>query len=90
MSVTHIAGERITIGDRYMRQRCGWCGQILVEHDLTAVAVPEGTDPTPAAWPAGALVTVNGHASWTVDGHDLPEDACAVNPLTLLSLTGGS
>jgi hypothetical protein len=87
VSVTHIASDRITIGDQYMRQRCGWCGEVLVEYNLVRVAVPAGTDPAPAAWPPGALVTVDGHASWTVDGNQLPEDSCARNPLTLASLT---
>ncbi len=90
MSVTHIAAPHITIDGRYARQRCGWCGQILIEHDLTRVAVPEGQDRAPGTWSAGALVTVDGNASWTVDGEELPEDACARNPLTLLSMTGGS
>lgn len=78
MAVTHIAGESITIDNRYLRQRCGWCGETLIEHDLSMVAVPVGTDPTPATWPAGALVTVDGHASWTTEVDRLPDDACAV------------
>ncbi len=87
MSVTHIAAPQITISDRYLRQRCGWCGEILAEYDLTRIAVPVGQDPTPASWPVGALVTVDGGASWTVEGERLPNDACAVNPLTLASIT---
>jgi len=87
VTVTHIASHAITISDRYMRQRCGWCGETLVEYDLARVAVPEGTDPTPATWPGGALVTVDGPASWTTEAERLPDDACAVNPLTLASLT---
>ncbi|TDC81896.1 hypothetical protein E1193_13410 [Micromonospora sp. KC606] len=86
MSVTHIAAPQITISDRYMRQRCGWCGDILVEYDLARIAVPAGQDPTPATWPTGALVTVDGYASWASEGEQLPDDACAVNPLTLASL----
>lgn len=92
MPVTHIAGQRVIISDRYLRQRCAWCTDVLLEYDLTRIAVPEvagneTADPTPATWPPGALVTVDGHASWTTDGAQLPDDACALNPLTLASFT---
>lgn len=87
MSVTHIAAPEITINDRYMRQRCGWCGEVLVEYDLARVAVPAGTDPRPATWEPGALVTVDGNASWVAECERLPDDACAVHPLTLASFT---
>lgn len=86
MSVTHIAAPHIVIDGRWLRQRCGWCGAVLVEDDLTRVAVPTGTDPMPATWATGELVTVDGSMSWTVSGEQLPDDACAVNPLTLASL----
>jgi hypothetical protein len=42
---------------------------------------PVGTDPTPATWPVGELIAVDGHASWTVDhedGQPLPGGACAL------------
>lgn len=83
MTVTHIAAPQVTIDDRFMRQRCAWCGDVLLEYDLTRVAVPVGQNPTPATWPTGALVAVDGHASWTLDEERLPDDACALNPLTL-------
>jgi hypothetical protein len=85
MSVTHIAAPQITISDRYLRQRCGWCGEVLAEYDLARVAVPAGQDPTPGAWETGALVTVDGNVSWATEGERLPDDACAVNPITLAS-----
>lgn len=85
MTVTHIASDVVIINDRYLRQRCGWCGDVLIEYDLARTAVPVGTDPMPATWPAGALVVVDGHASWVVEAERLPEDACARNPLTLAS-----
>lgn len=87
MAVTHIAGPPITISDRYLRQRCAWCGEVLAEYDLARIAVPVGQDPTPATWSAGALVTVDGNASWATEAERLPDDACAVNPLTLASFT---
>lgn len=75
----HIAGPDITIGP-LLRQRCAWCGAVLVDYDLTRIAVPEGQDPTPATWPVGALVVVNGPSSRLVphvDGEQLPTAACA-------------
>lgn len=79
-----------------MRQRCAWCGDVLIEHDLARVAVPVGQPGPPATWPPGGLVTVDGNMS-TVEpvdpGHgpdstELPDDACARNPLTLASFAG--
>lgn len=75
----HIAGSNVRIGAR-LRQRCAWCGTVLLEYDLDRIAVPAGQDPTPATWPVGDLVAVDGHASWTVDhvdGQPLPDGACA-------------
>lgn len=36
--VTHIAGMDITIAGRRLRQRCAWCGAILIDSDLANVA----------------------------------------------------
>lgn len=77
--VIHIAGPDITVGP-LLRQRCAWCGAVLVDYDLTRIAVPIGQDPRPATWSVGALVEVDGSASWVVphvDGEQLPADACA-------------
>jgi hypothetical protein len=76
MITTHIAGQHVTIDDRYLRQRCAWCGTILLDYDLTLVAVPVGQEGPPATWPVGALVTVDGGASWTICGEQLPDDSC--------------
>jgi len=78
--VIHIAGDRIQIGDRFLRQRCAWCGALLLDYDLAAVAVPVGQEGPPATWPLGGLVLVDGGMSASVDhtdGADLPEGACA-------------
>jgi hypothetical protein len=73
----HIAGPDIQI-DTHLRQRCAWCGAILIDYDLAAIAVPEGQDPRPATWPVGGLVEVDGPAQWRVLQGDgpLPEGAC--------------
>lgn len=78
----HIAGPAITVGAR-LRQRCAWCGATMIDYDLDRIAIPDGPagqDPTPATWPIGDLIAVDGHASWTVpheDDQPLPDDACA-------------
>lgn len=88
-TITHIAGACITMFGRYMRQRCEWCGIILLEYDLTRVAVPEGQDPTPGHWTPGVLVRVDGRMSAEVEVVEdepgvtkLPMDSCAFDPET--------
>lgn len=76
--VTHIAGVDTHINHR-LRQRCAWCGALLIDYDLANLAVPVGQDPTPATWPVGGLVLVDGNMSTAVphtDGGPLPMDAC--------------
>lgn len=81
-AVTHIAGLNVTVQDRYLRQRCAWCGVVLLDYDLAniQVAVVPGEEPTgPATWPVGELVTVNGGVSFSLEaGSLLPDDACAL------------
>lgn len=75
----HIAGPDITVGE-FLRQRCGWCGALLLDYDLSRVAVPVGQDPRPATWTLGDLVLRDGNMSVVVphnDGDPLPEEACA-------------
>jgi len=77
--VIHIAGVDVQVG-AHLRQRCSWCGAVLIDYDLTRVAVMEGEDPRPATWPPGDLVLVDGNVSATVahnDGDQLPSNACA-------------
>lgn len=77
-AVTHITGMYVRIENR-LRQRCAWCGAVLIDYDLVNLAVPEGQEGQPGAWPVGELVAVDGAASYVVkhvDGDPLPEDAC--------------
>lgn len=79
-TVVHIAGPDIQVGPR-LRQRCGWCGTLLLDYSLDRIAVPEGQDPRPATWPVGDLIAVDGGLSHVVphqDGDQLPAEACAV------------
>jgi len=78
--VTHIAGADIIIGGRRLRQRCSWCGAILLDYDLANVAVqvvPGDEAMPPATWPVGRLVRVRGGMSESLPESDqLPDDAC--------------
>jgi hypothetical protein len=76
--VVHIAGLETQVGD-HLRQRCGWCGAVLLDYALDRIAVPAGQDPRPRTWPVGVLVEVDGAWSTLVeheDGQQLPENAC--------------
>lgn len=82
--VVHIAGESVfikksTVGE-LVRQLCAWCGHVLIDYDTGLMAVPAGQEGPPATWPVGALVAVDGNASWTYDvrlpDEALPEASC--------------
>lgn len=79
-ALTHIASEVITLNGRFMRQRCSWCGALLIDYDLASIAVPEGQDPTPSHWQPGGFVRVDGNLSMQVEAGDgqgpVPEDSC--------------
>jgi hypothetical protein len=78
-SIVHIAGNDVQVGAQ-LRQRCAWCGALVVDYELDRIAVPEGQDPRPATWPVGGLVEIDGNALWFVphnSGDPLPANACA-------------
>jgi len=56
--VTHLAGIDITVEGRFVRQRCSWCGELLISTDVTILAVPVGQDNTFRSWEVGAWVEV--------------------------------
>jgi hypothetical protein len=81
-AVVHIAGPAIQVGG-YLRQRCAWCGAVLLDYALacTCADVSAGEDPRPATWPDGGLVAVDGSAQYVVphiDGADLPVGSCGL------------
>jgi hypothetical protein len=85
----HVAAQPVRIG-QYLRQRCAWCGAVLLDYDLAGIAVPEGQDPMPGTWQCGGLIQVDGQYSSVVeheDGAPVPADCCAaLDPaVTLLS-----
>lgn len=84
VEVVHIAGLPVTLhrpeGD-YLRQRCTWCGALLIDYNLATVAVPAG-QPGPGAWEPGKLVaTIAGNPKIQHlvddDGERLPDRCCA-------------
>lgn len=83
-AIVHLAGEVFMIGERFMRQRCGWCGDVLIDYDLSRVAVPVGTDPMPATWQVGSQVLVDGGMSTVVESEKLDDRSCASLEVRLL------
>jgi hypothetical protein len=74
--ITHIAGPDLTVSGRYLRQRCSWCGALLLDYDLANLARPlePGEDPEnpepwrPGTFEVGSLVRVAGafeSGGWT-------------------------
>ena len=78
----HIAGHVIEVGP-YLRQRCGWCGAVLIDVDVRQAMYPTSTpveDRTPGTWETGAIVRIDGVMSSVVeheDGEPVPDDCCA-------------
>lgn len=75
--VVHIIGVDVLVGAR-RRQRCSWCGHLLVDDDLARMAWAlneDGTDPgPPPGWPVGDLVAVAGDAGSFRAMRVVPED----------------
>lgn len=85
----HVAGLQLTVHDRYLMQRCGWCGAVLLSYDLWNIAMP-GEWKEPSLFEVGKLVrfTYDGTvARWgevalgrtimePLDLEKLPDDAC--------------
>ena len=73
--IVHIAGLEVVLFGRYLRQRCAWCGLVLVDYDLTLTASSDGS--APKGWPLNALVAVDGPGSWTLpETKRLPDNSC--------------
>ena len=76
--VTHIALDAVWVNERWMRQRCGWCGEILLDYDLKRLQTLDGDEEPPAQFPVGTLVYTLAGAKCFVGNVDrLPDDCCA-------------
>lgn len=81
MSVTHIAGNVVSIGHRKI-QRCAVCGDKMADN----IAILQGRVASIGAtkcelltWPIGGLVNQDGNRMVVVDhddGTDVPDDCC--------------
>lgn len=80
-AVVHLTGATVFVGT-VMRQRCAWCGALLLDEDLAAVTLADS-----AAWrfEENTFVAVEGddrstRVMWAVPpppDRRLPEGACA-------------
>ncbi len=57
----HIAGHPIQYGT-LLRQRCAWCGAIMIDDDLSLMASisSDGSPFKPLTWETNALVRIEG------------------------------
>lgn len=91
---THIAGLQLDVQNRYMLQRCGWCGAVMLAYDRTRIAVAGDEYHDPGMFEVGRLVRYSydgAVARWGEaalvrtsmevfdETNDLPDDACALN-----------
>jgi hypothetical protein len=76
---SHIAGLDVEVGP-YLRQRCAWCGTVLLDYDLRNVAVQSETaNKSVATWPVGEIIERDGNMSSVLNhesGDQLPENSC--------------
>lgn len=87
MSTVHIVGRALGIGS-LVRQLCAWCGERLIDDDLSLMASADGSPYR--AWKEGELLEVDrqpGVTSASIvaheDGAPLPLNCCASPPITL-------
>lgn len=81
-ALIHLAGIPAHI-DTHLRQRCAWCGAVIIDVDLATVAVQvrEGEEPAPyPTWEVGGFVLIDGGVHATIEHverlRDLPEASC--------------
>ena len=91
MREVHVAGQWVLWDGRYLRQRCSWCGTLLIDVDMSMiqVAIPAGKTEDQArtdgdldypTWQIGALVAFDGAAPFVIavpgDMVTVPDDCC--------------
>lgn len=81
-SVAHIVGLQVTVQGHLCRQRCAWCGSVLVDVDLDLIALPEGSVNYDPFWKTGEVLEIESDGFVTRSSiiltHDgvLPDNAC--------------
>ncbi len=83
----HLVGPEVTVEKRYVRQRCSWCGFLLLDYDLERIQVPEGQG-GPRPWKVGGWVEVGEGFAQSVDVNDdaFPNESCVGESVPLLKL----
>ena len=74
MSESHVAGPPMKCNER-VRQRCSWCGAVLIDQDLTLVGMmlnEDGTVPAFPVWGEGDYIRIDGGMRCVVDGAGVP------------------
>lgn len=75
--IVHIAGQPVQLQNRYVRQRCSWCGALIEDLDLERIAVA-GDDSSVPLWPIGELIEVTeGVKVCLGDIDEMPSNCCA-------------
>lgn len=80
-TLTHITAQELVVDGRRMRQRCAWCGAVIVDYDLALVSAPVG-QPGPSCFAPGVFVQMFGTfpavSQVVEDPHDgkYPKDSC--------------
>ena len=80
-STTHLAAPPMTIGGKFHRQVCMWCGHIIDDTDLEAIAVCGDEKTVKLSWEGLVRVTDMGGfrelvVAKPLDGGRLPDDFC--------------
>ncbi len=81
--VVHLVGSEITVDDRFVRQRCAWCGVALLDIDLEGPHKGE-------SFATGSWVAVDGDglSKVAVDGHHYPDGACVTDVVVVETVPG--
>lgn len=95
LPVVHIAGLNLSVKAAVTRQRCAWCGTMLIEHTRhPGASVLLGADGQPLSdmvpYPIGGLVRVDADGTGTfLQGQPggLPDDFCGYLDQRLASAT---
>lgn len=76
--VSHIVSHLVQVGP-YRRQRCVWCGAVILDEDLSRMSwklAEDGTDPGPGnGWEAGGVVEIDGSMTRVIPGEEWPLSA---------------
>lgn len=84
--ITHFASNTITIEGRFKRQRCVWCGVLIIDYDMSNMASSDGSEP--ASWETGCMVQVDGNHSSIVEGYKMPDNCCyLIDPIGITDAT---